>query len=114
MASKHKLPVTKKGESGIATSFATNYIKLKSFIPGIYQYIVKIEPQVDALFKRVELIKYLSDILGPVRLFDGNVLFLPIQLKVSSNEYFKYFQFYQYSYIITKNILDCIRIFSLN
>jgi hypothetical protein len=76
-----KSPVRKIGESGVATDFSTNYIKLKCNNQGVYQYVVHYDPPVDSQMNRIKLLYHCSDVTGSVRLFDGHTLFLPILLK---------------------------------
>jgi hypothetical protein len=83
--------VRKLGESGAQTLFSTNYIKLKCKNQGIYQYVVHYDPPIDAQYNRIKLLYQLSNITGPVRLFDGYTLFLPILLdKVFMRNYYYY------------------------
>lgn len=74
------LKVRKSGETGTPAQFGTNYVKLKCNNQGIYQYVVHYDPPVDALFNRVKLLYQLVNVTGPVRLFDGFTLFLPVLL----------------------------------
>ena len=80
----------KLGESGAQTEFATNYIKLKCKNQGIYQYVVHYDPPIDAQYNRIKLLYQLSNITGPVRLFDGYTLFLPILLEKVTKLSFMY------------------------
>ncbi len=74
-------PVRKSGEAGQVTNLATNYVKLKCTKKGVYQYVVHFDPPVDNQFIRTKLLYHCSEVTGPVRLFDGHTLFLPICLK---------------------------------
>lgn len=74
-------PVRKVGDSGQQANFCTNYIKLKCKNKGVYQYVVHFDPPVDNQHTRVKLLYHCSEVTGPVRLFDGHTLFLPVLLK---------------------------------
>lgn len=74
-------PIRKVGEAGTAANFAANYIRLKCINQGVYQYVVYFDPPVDNQFTRTKLLYHCSEVTGPVRLFDGHTLFLPILLK---------------------------------
>lgn len=81
-----KSPVRKVGDSGTQSMFGTNYIKLKCKNQGVYQYVVHYDPPVDSQYNRIKLLHQLAEVTGPVRLFDGFTLFLPVLLpeKVTS------------------------------
>ena len=83
-----KSPVRKVGSAGVAETFSTNYVRLKCKNKGVYQYVVHYDPPCDSQFTRVKLLYQLSEVIGPVRLFDGFTLFLPILLpdRISSHE----------------------------
>ena len=74
-------PVKKVGTTGEPAQFMVNYVKLACKNTGVYQYVVHYEPQLDSQFHRIRLLNELRDHVGPVKLFDGHVLFLPILLK---------------------------------
>ncbi len=74
-------PVRKSGEAGTPANFATNYVKLKCTKLGVYQYVVHFDPPVDNQYLRTKLLYHCAEVTGPVRLFDGHTLFLPIRLK---------------------------------
>lgn len=85
---QRKSPVRKVGSSGVTETFSTNYVRLKCKNKGVYQYVVHYEPPCDSQFTRVKLLYQLSEVIGPVRLFDGFTLFLPILLpdRISSHD----------------------------
>jgi aubergine len=78
---RRKSPVLKKGTTGQQLDFKTNYVRLKSNGIFIYQYVVHFDPPVDAINTRLRLVKSLRNIVGDVRLFDGSILYLPIQIQ---------------------------------
>lgn len=67
-------------------SLSANYIRLKSKNSNWYQYSVSYTPNVDSRGMRYKLLYTHDDVLGPAKVFDGSVLFLPHELpsKVSS------------------------------
>jgi aubergine-like protein len=79
-------PVRKVGEAGVKVDFSTNYIKLLCRNKGLYQYVVQFSPQVDAQFNRIKYLYHIAHITGPVRLFDGHTLFLPVLLPEKTTE----------------------------
>ncbi len=81
-------PVVKMGESGQKSAFGTNYVKLKCKNSNLYQYRVDFEPPLDNVRYRMKLIKSIRDVTGPVSLFDGLTLFLPILLEKVNVSYF--------------------------
>jgi len=76
-----KEPVKRMGEAGMPNQFLTNYIRLKCKNKGIYQYVVHFDPPIESQRFRIKIVHRLKEILGPVQLFDGFTLFLPILLK---------------------------------
>lgn len=74
-------PVIRLGNSGEQIPLSANYIKLKCKNAGVYQYVVHFDPPVESRQNRLRMVQSLRDIIGPVRLFDGMTLFLPIMLK---------------------------------
>ncbi len=78
---KRTSPVQKLGTSGAEVNLSANYIKLKCKNAGVYQYVVQYSPPCESRPNRMQMIQSCRDVIGPVRLFDGMVLFLPIMLK---------------------------------
>jgi aubergine-like protein len=76
-----KEPVKRMGEAGAPNPFLTNYIRVKCKNKGIYQYVVHFDPPIESQRFRIKIVHRLKEILGPVQLFDGFTLFLPILLK---------------------------------
>ena len=66
-----------------------NYIRLKARSANWYQYSVKYSPNIDSRGKAFKLLYMHGDVIGPARVFDGNILFLPHELpsKVSPYPY---------------------------
>ncbi|XP_067935412.1 piwi-like protein Ago3 isoform X2 [Watersipora subatra] len=79
-------PKGPRGETGRRINLSANYIRLKSKSSSWYQYSVSYSPNVDSRGMRYKLLYMHSDIIGPARVFDGNILFLPHELpsKVTS------------------------------
>jgi aubergine-like protein len=48
--------------------------------PGVYQYHVDFRPMVDSKNIRFKLLNEHRDVIGNVKAFDGNILYLPIRL----------------------------------
>ena len=63
-----------------------NYIKLKSQTKGVYQYAVSYTPVIDSIGMRYRLLYEHSDVIGETKVFDGAILFLPIQLPSSVSQ----------------------------
>lgn len=79
---QRKSPVRRMGEVGDKCDFVTNYIKLSCNNRALYQYQVYFSPPIDSTHHRIKMVYVgLGNIIGPARLFDGVVLFLPILLK---------------------------------
>ncbi len=74
-------PVQKLGTNGTPVNLSANYIKLKCKNAGVYQYVVQYSPPCESRPNRMQMIQKCRDVIGPVRLFDGMVLYLPIMLK---------------------------------
>jgi hypothetical protein len=80
-------PVRRAAEAGVKKFFATNYVRLKCQNAGVYQYTVQYDPPIDSQFMRTKMVTAgLREIIGSVRLFDGQTLFLPILLKDQVNK----------------------------
>jgi aubergine-like protein len=59
----------------------SNYINLKvAKDKGIFQYEIKFSPDIDSRILRTKLLKQHLNKLGNVHVFDGILLYLPIQL----------------------------------
>ncbi|CAH1795347.1 unnamed protein product [Owenia fusiformis] len=71
--------VQMKGTSGKQIHLATNYIRVESLTPEMYQYHVSFEPNVDSRNIRFKLLNQHRDIM-PYKVFDGAMLFLPYNL----------------------------------
>lgn len=71
----------KKGNSGQQINLITNSFLLETR-PNftIYQYNVFFNPEIDYKKARIGLVGAQSELLGDVRAFDGQILFLPIKL----------------------------------
>jgi len=59
---------------------STNYIAMKTREKCVYQYHVTFNPEVESRNGRFKLMKQLGSTLGPVKAFDGMILYLPIKL----------------------------------
>ncbi len=59
---------------------SANYIHMKTKTEGVYQYSVHFHPTLDSKGMRFKIINSMQDIIGPVKAFDGAILFLPIRL----------------------------------
>ncbi|XP_064633620.1 piwi-like protein 1 [Lineus longissimus] len=70
-----------KGTSGKPVHLGANSIHIKSGNAAIYQYAIHFHPQVDSRNMRYRLINEQRATIGPVKAFDGCILFLPKQLE---------------------------------
>ena len=61
-------------------SLSGNYIRINCANPGVYQYHVDFRPMVDSKNIRFKLLNEHRDVIGNVKAFDGNILYLPIRL----------------------------------
>ncbi|XP_074648302.1 piwi-like protein 1 isoform X2 [Tubulanus polymorphus] len=68
------------GTSGKQIPLRANHIRLKSLNPAIYQYQIYFTPQIDSKGMRFRLLYTHTDVIGEVRAFDGNILYLPKKL----------------------------------
>ena len=58
----------------------SNYIRVKCKNDHMYQYAVSFNPEIDSKNMRYKLIAGLREVIGPVKAFDGMILYLPIKL----------------------------------
>ena len=72
--------VTRIGNNGKPISLSGNYIRINCANPGVYQYHVDFRPMVDSKNIRFKLLNEHRDVIGNVKAFDGNILYLPIRL----------------------------------
>ena len=71
-----------RGSAGKTIKTSLNYIRLERVgEKKNYEYEVKFQPTVDSRDQRFKLIRAQSEVLGPVRNFDGVCLSLPFLLK---------------------------------
>ncbi len=70
------------GTSGMPTVLLSNYFKLLS-APNwhFYQYRVDFSPTIDSKVMRRRFVNEHHELLGPVRSFDGQILYLPLKLQ---------------------------------
>lgn len=65
---------------------SANYIRLKSENSSWFQYSVAYSPIIDNRGMCYKLLYMHQDVVGPARVFDGKVLFLPHQLPSKVND----------------------------
>lgn len=81
--------VDKKGASGSSLNLTTNFFSFDSDKDWrLYQYHVDFNPMIDSRKMRAGLLFTHSDILGPTRVFDGMILYLPKKLPQEVMELF--------------------------
>lgn len=74
--------ISKTGTKGTPVSVITNYIRLKMEPEtGVYEYLVKFQPNVEAKSLRSRLLNQHKSIIGQTTTFDGTTLYLPFKLK---------------------------------
>lgn len=73
--------IDKKGNTGTSIDLVTNHFKLRTTTNfGVYQYNVSFNPEVEAKRARIAILSSQRDLIGPVRAFDGMILYLPRRL----------------------------------
>ncbi|RMX60997.1 hypothetical protein pdam_00014203 [Pocillopora damicornis] len=73
--------IDKKGNTGTRIDLVTNHFKLRTTTNfGVYQYNVSFNPEVEAKRARIAILSSQRDLIGPVRAFDGMILYLPRRL----------------------------------
>lgn len=73
--------IDKKGNTGTRIDLVTNHFKLRTTTNfGVYQYNVSFNPEVEAKRARIAILSSQRELIGPVRAFDGMILYLPRRL----------------------------------
>jgi hypothetical protein len=67
--------------SSFSVHLGANSIFVRPRNAAIYQYAVHFQPQIDSRNMRFRLLNEQRATIGPVKAFDGNILFLPKQLQ---------------------------------
>ncbi|KAK3090400.1 hypothetical protein FSP39_011581 [Pinctada imbricata] len=73
--------VHRSGSDGRAVNLSGNYIRLKCLNPGVYQYHVSFQPNIDSKNMRFKMMTEHVNVIGSTKAFDGAILYLPIRLK---------------------------------
>ena len=72
----------KRGKAGDQIQLYSNFFKMEMFPNySLHQYDVKYSPEIHNKKMRTALLNNHKDLIGPVRAFDGHILFLPKRLQ---------------------------------